>query len=74
MFFMRFPIDAIFLDGANRIIKIYAGIKPWRLSSIHFASCSVLEVSAGTAGRTGLQVGDRLSFEEQAEVSAGFKG
>lgn len=29
-FFMRFPIDATFLDGQGRIVKTVKGIRPWR--------------------------------------------
>ena len=30
-FFMRFPIDATFLDGNGNTVKIVRNIKPWRL-------------------------------------------
>ena len=29
-FFMRFPIDATFLDGQGRIVKTVKGVRPWR--------------------------------------------
>ena len=29
--FMRFPIDAIFLDGSGNVVKEVRGIRPWRL-------------------------------------------
>lgn len=29
--FMRFPIDAVFLDGDGDIVRIVQGIRPWRL-------------------------------------------
>ena len=29
-FFMRFPIDATFLDGAGNPVKTVRNIKPWR--------------------------------------------
>lgn len=28
--FMRFPIDAVFLDGNGDIVRIVQGIRPWR--------------------------------------------
>ena len=31
-FFMRFPIDALFLDGDNRLVKVMRAVKPFRLS------------------------------------------
>ena len=29
-FFMSFPIDAVFLDASDRVVKVVRGIKPWR--------------------------------------------
>ena len=29
--FMRFPIDATFLDGRGEVVKTVRGIRPWRL-------------------------------------------
>ena len=28
--FMRFPIDATFLDGRGDVVKVVRGIRPWR--------------------------------------------
>ncbi|MCR5413754.1 MAG: DUF192 domain-containing protein [Kiritimatiellae bacterium] len=30
-FFMRFAIDATFLDSQNRVVKIVRNIRPWRM-------------------------------------------
>ncbi len=45
--FMRFPIDAIFLDDQNRTVKLIRNIKPWRLIWGNRKACSVLEVESG---------------------------
>ena len=29
-FFMRFAIDATFLDSSGRVVKVVRGIRPWR--------------------------------------------
>ena len=29
-FFMKYPIDAVFLDRENRVVKAVRGIRPWR--------------------------------------------
>ena len=29
-FFMRFAIDAAFLDGDGRVVKVVRGVRPWR--------------------------------------------
>jgi uncharacterized protein len=59
MAFMRFPIDAVFLDRELRIVKIAAGLRPWRAAGAR-RSKSVLELAAGEAARRRIKVGDRL--------------
>ncbi len=63
MFFMRFPIDAIFLDRDDRVIALYADIQPWRMSGFHPSARQVLEFPAGTAARHGIVRGSRLDLE-----------
>lgn len=45
--FMRFPIDVIFLDSNNRVVKVIQGVKPWRLAWGGRQARSVLEVQSG---------------------------
>ena len=57
--FMRFPIDAVFLDRDMHIVKVASALRPWRAAGARGAK-SVLEIAAGEAARRGLSVGDRL--------------
>ena len=57
--FMRFPIDAVFLDPDLRVVKIAPDLKPWRVAGSRGAK-AVLEIPAGEASRRGVTVGDRL--------------
>lgn len=42
--FMRFPIDAIFLDANDKVVKVVRNIRPWRLWVWGgFRACKVLE-------------------------------
>lgn len=59
MAFMRFPIDAVFLDGDSCVVKVAADLQPWRVAGAR-GSKAVLEIPAGEASRRGLSVGDRL--------------
>ena len=61
-FFMRFPIDVIFLDRHNRVIKIIPEFKPFHLSAFYFKAVLVVELPAGRIAATLTQVGDMLSF------------
>jgi uncharacterized membrane protein (UPF0127 family) len=58
-FFMRFPIDVVFLDRDLVVRKVASGVKPWRLVVARRAR-SVLELAAGEAAVRGLATGQRL--------------
>lgn len=47
-FFMQFPIDAIFLDRALKVVRVIENLKPWRLSPWVFSAHSVLELKGGS--------------------------
>lgn len=61
MWFMRFPIDAVFLDSENRVLRIAGHLKPWRMAGCRGAK-AVVELPAGECERVGLRPGDRLGL------------
>jgi uncharacterized membrane protein (UPF0127 family) len=63
MFFMRFAIDAVFLDRAGRVLRVVGDLRPWVFAKAARGADSVLELPAGTAGRSRTQAGDELTFE-----------
>lgn len=63
MFFMKFPIDVVFLDGAHKIVRLYPELRPWAISPVIFSAVSVVELASGEVGRHGLAVGQKLLFE-----------
>src|SRR5919109_1587349 len=69
--FMRFPIDVIFLDADQVVIRIDAGLPPWRTASCRGAR-EVVELAAGECARRGLEVGDRVAWASRtaAEIRA----
>ena len=60
-YFMRFPIDVVFLDRALVVLGISDGVDPWRATSCRGAK-AVLELPAGESSRRGLAVGDQLTL------------
>ena len=58
-FFMRFPIDAVFLDREWRVVGIADDVAPWRTAARKGAK-AVLELPAGESARRGLRPGDVL--------------
>ena len=62
-FFMRFPIDALFLDKQNLVIASLPDMKPFGASPIYWQARGVVELPAGTISATSTAVGDSLAFE-----------
>ncbi|HSC50426.1 MAG TPA: DUF192 domain-containing protein, partial [Gaiellaceae bacterium] len=60
-FFMRFPIDVVFLDRTLRVVAVSADVRPWRLAGRRGAR-HVLELAAGEAQVRGVRVGERLAL------------
>ena len=60
-FFMRFPIDLVYLDRKNMIKKVRNEVGAWRMSAC-LSAHSVLELPAGTIRETQTQSGDTLEF------------
>lgn len=58
--FMRFPIDAVFLDADLCVLGLEAALRPWRIAGRRGAR-AVLELPAGAAAEAALREGERLS-------------
>jgi uncharacterized membrane protein (UPF0127 family) len=63
MFFMRFPIDAVFLDEEGFVVRVVPELAPWRTAS-HRGAKSVLELAAGECERRSVRVGERLQLDD----------
>jgi uncharacterized protein len=67
-FFMRFAIDAVFLDRRGRVVRAIAELRPWRATRFHLGAVQVVELPAGSLARSGTREGDELSFEPRPVV------
>jgi uncharacterized protein len=67
-FFMKFPIDVIFVRRDGRVATVRSGVQAWRLavSPLAFA---VVEMAVGGGHR--VRVGDRLEVVPGKSVGAG---
>jgi uncharacterized membrane protein (UPF0127 family) len=61
-FFMRFPIDLVYLDARKRVRKVRSAVGPGRISFC-FTAQSVIELAAGSIQKTQTQRGDSLAIE-----------
>jgi uncharacterized membrane protein (UPF0127 family) len=62
--FMRFPIDAVWVDHNMTVLKVSAELRTWRTAACKGAK-AVVELPAGEAERRGLRAGDRLALTTQ---------
>ncbi|MGB7264595.1 MAG: DUF192 domain-containing protein [Terracidiphilus sp.] len=60
-FFMKFPIDLVYLDRQHTVKKVRSSVGPWRLSGCLTAR-SVLELPAGTIRETHTERGDTMEI------------
>lgn len=61
-FFMQFPIDVIFVDSNNKVIKMIPRMQPFRISGIYFKAYLAIELPAGIIEKTATEAGDFLSI------------
>ena len=52
MFFMRFPIDAVFVDSASHVTKVGRRLRPWSVGPFSSGALICVELPAGVAERT----------------------
>jgi len=64
-FFMRFPLDCVFLDRDLAVVAVREGVRPWRAAAAKGAKAT-LELPAGAAVHSGVAAGDRLRLVEPA--------
>ncbi len=58
--FMKFAIDALFVDENLIVVRAYENIRPWRMTRILFRARSVFELPGGTLKRVPTCKGDQL--------------
>jgi uncharacterized membrane protein (UPF0127 family) len=68
-FFMKFPIDLIYVDRNLKVKKVRSNVPAWRLSACLTAH-SILELSPGAILRSQTQPGDLLEVFAVSEETA----
>ena len=67
--FMRFPIDVVFLDADQIVVKIVPNLPSFKTASCRGAR-EVVELRAGECERRGLALGDRVAWAARAADEA----
>lgn len=58
--FMRFPIDVVFVDEKMKVRAVYEDMGAWRMTSPFTKAESVFELPAGTLKSKPVELGDEL--------------
>ena len=65
-YFMRFPLDLVFLDKNFVVVRTVSEVKPWRMV-IDRRARSVVELAAGVVGNAGVREGEQVSLVRHGE-------
>ena len=69
--FMRFDIDALFVDVEGRVVKVVEGLTPWRIA-VKPSAHAVVELPSGSVRERTVTVGDRLCLVDQSGQRVGL--
>lgn len=64
---LRYPIDVVFLDRGNRVVRIFENVRPGRVIWPVRGAYSTLELPAGVVRSSETQVGDQTEFVSNLE-------
>src|SRR5699024_4120891 len=67
-FFMKFPIDCIFIDQEYRVIELIERFEPWNYSKRVPKALGVIELTKGVINRTDTQMFDLLEIVSAREI------
>ena len=70
MCFMRFAIDAVYIDREYRVVKVVTGLRPWIGLSLCLHAAGVIELPAHTAMRYGIVRGAQLEMVDAVGTGA----
>ena len=62
-FFMRFPIDIVFVARDGRVVKVRRAVPAWRMAAA-WGGYAVVELVAGGADLAGIKPGDRVAVRD----------
>ena len=63
MFFMRFPIDVLYLDAELRVLRQQEAMPPWTIGPLVRGCRYIVELPPGTIRDSRTTVGDSIALE-----------
>ncbi len=62
MFFMKFPIDVLFVGRDGRVLKVRENLRPWRIA-LAWRGFAVIEGPVGMVAKANTQEGDTVAVQ-----------
>lgn len=63
MFFVKFPIDLLYLDSKFVVVELRAGLKPWHTHRPHAVVNYLIELPAGTISRSNVKIRHKIALQ-----------
>jgi uncharacterized membrane protein (UPF0127 family) len=63
MFFVRFPIDLLYLDSGYVVVELREGLKPWRMHRPRMIANYLIELPKGTISRSKVEIGHKVTLQ-----------
>jgi uncharacterized membrane protein (UPF0127 family) len=63
MWFMRYPIDVLFIDAKDAVVAAVEGIRPWRMTRIYWDARRAIELPSGRIAETSTDLGDTIDLQ-----------
>lgn len=64
MFFVRFPIDLLYLNSKFLVIDMCQTLRPWRVHRPKVKANYIVELPAGTISRARIKLGHKLTLHK----------
>jgi uncharacterized membrane protein (UPF0127 family) len=68
MFFVKFPIDVLYLDESNKVVEMIINFKPWKYYEPLNKCKTIIELPAGWIKRYDFWISDKLDFTLKAGI------
>ncbi|MBJ94294.1 MAG: hypothetical protein CMP23_07410 [Rickettsiales bacterium] len=61
-FFMRFPIDVVFVSADGTVVRAIEELPPWRMTWVYFKARHTIELPVGSIAASLTREGDQLAL------------
>jgi uncharacterized membrane protein (UPF0127 family) len=63
MFFVRFPIDLLYLDSGYVVVELRERLRPWRMHRPKMIANYLIELPEGTISRSKVEIGHKVTLQ-----------